>query len=162
MIAPPPRCAITGMTAREARNVPVRLMPMTRFHASGSVSVAEPNDSTPAAVIRMSMPPNSAAARAAIASTCAGSDTSTAIAAARGGDLPGHRAGVAGVDVRHQDGRTLAGEPDRRRAADAGAAPGDHRHLLPESARPARHPPAPSAVAAVGPGALLQGEILDA
>src|SRR5215467_6841282 len=83
MIAPPPRRAIAGMAAREARNVPVRLMPMTRFHASGSVSVADPNDSTPAAVIRMSMPPNSAAARAAIASTCAGSDTSTAIAAAR-------------------------------------------------------------------------------
>src|SRR6266487_892496 len=83
MIAPPPRCAIAGMTALAARNVPVRLMPMTRFHASGSVSVAEPNDSTPAAVIRMSMPPNSAAARPAMASTCAGADTSIAIAAAR-------------------------------------------------------------------------------
>src|SRR6516225_8783881 len=83
MIAPPPRRAMAGMTALAARNVPLRLMPMTRFQASRSVSVAEPNDSTPAAVIRMSMPPNSATARAAIASTCTGSDTSTAIAAAR-------------------------------------------------------------------------------
>src|SRR5262249_24411820 len=48
-----------------------------------------------------------------------------------------------GVDVGDQDAGALAGEPDRRRAADAGAAPGHHRHLLPEPSRPARHPPAP-------------------
>src|SRR5216683_4095132 len=83
MIEPPPRSAMGPMTARAARKVPVRLMAITRFQAFGSVCVAEPNDSTPAAVIRMSTPPNSAMTPAAIASTCAGSDTSTAMATAR-------------------------------------------------------------------------------
>ena len=56
---------------------------MTLFQLSGSVSGAEPNESTPAAVIRTSRPPNSPTARSTIACTCAGSLTSTAIPTAR-------------------------------------------------------------------------------
>src|SRR6266516_59694 len=70
--------------------------------------------------------------------------------AAAAGDLPGHRVGALGRDVGDQDAGALAGEPDRRRAPDAGAAAGDDRDLPAEPSRHVRslhpvHPPSSSA-----------------
>src|SRR5262245_7987531 len=164
MIAPPPRWAMTGMTARAARNVPVRLMPMTRLHAAGSVSVAEPNDSTPAAVIRMSMPPNSATARAAIASTCAGSDTSTASAAARPPAAEISPATAPALPASMSATRTHAPSLANRIAAARPMPeppPVTTATFCPSLPGPPVIRPPPSAVAAVGPG-VLQAEVLDA